>query len=74
MPEVNLCALLNVDSTKPAIIGSLFSDVALLLIMLIGLLRLLRDGCGAFALGRTLWRQVRCRQFSQAVVLPNPLM
>jgi hypothetical protein len=59
LPEENLCTLLNVDSTKPAIIGSFFSDIALLLIMLIGLLRLRREGGGAFALGRTLWKQVR---------------
>ncbi|KAF8487391.1 hypothetical protein DFH94DRAFT_25610 [Russula ochroleuca] len=57
LPEENLCTLLNVDSTKPAIIGSFFSDIALLLIMLIGLLRLRREGGGAFALGRTLWKQ-----------------
>jgi hypothetical protein len=74
MPEVNACALLNVDSTKPAIIGSLFSDVVLLLIMLIGLLRLRCEGGGAFALGRTLWRQVRWRQFILAAVLPNSRM
>jgi hypothetical protein len=41
--------------------------------MLIGFLRLRREGGGAFALGRTLWRQVRCWQFLPAIVL-NPLM
>ncbi|KAF8487392.1 hypothetical protein DFH94DRAFT_25666 [Russula ochroleuca] len=56
-PEELTCVLANVDSTKPAIIGSLVSDIALLLIMLIGFLRLRREGGGAFALGRTLWRQ-----------------
>jgi hypothetical protein len=64
------CILGNFDSTKPAIIGSLVSDIALLLIMLIGLLRLRREAGGAFALGRTLWKQVRWWQFPLAVVLP----
>jgi hypothetical protein len=51
----------NVDSAKPAIIGSLFSDVVLLLVMLVGLLGLLREtreGGGAFPLIHTLWKQV----------------
>jgi hypothetical protein len=64
----------NFDSTKYSIIGSLFSDLALLLIMLVGLLRMRREGSGAFALGRTLWKQVRWWQFPLAVVLPNSLM
>ena len=64
----------NFDSTKYSIIGSLFSDLALLLIMLVGLLRMRREGSGAFALGRTLWKQVRWWQFPVAVVLPNSLM
>jgi hypothetical protein len=57
----------NFESTKPAIIGSFVSDIVLLLIMLIGL-RPLRGG--AFALGRTLWKQVRWWKFPLAVVLP----
>ena len=64
----------NFDSTKYSIIGSLFSDLALLLIMLVGLLRMRREGSGAFALGRTLWKQVRWWPFPLAVVLPNSLM
>jgi hypothetical protein len=64
--------LTNFDSTKFAIIGSLFSDLALLLIMLIGLLRLRCKG-ETFALGRTLWNQVRWWQFPLAVVLSNTL-
>ncbi|KAH9990095.1 hypothetical protein BJV77DRAFT_634846 [Russula vinacea] len=56
-PEDNACALLNVYTTKPAVIGSLFSDVVLLLIMLFGLLRLRCKGGGAFSMGRTLWKQ-----------------
>jgi hypothetical protein len=62
--------VVNIDSTKPAIIGSLVSDIGLLLIMLIGLLPLRGD---VFVLGRTLWKQVRWWQFPLAVVLPNSL-
>ena len=42
--------------------------------MLIGLLRMRREGGGAFAMGRTLWKQVRSLQFPLAVILPNSLM
>ena len=42
--------------------------------MLIGLLRMRREGVGAFALGRTLWKQVRWWQFPLAVVLLNSLI
>ncbi|KAH9990099.1 hypothetical protein BJV77DRAFT_635636 [Russula vinacea] len=52
--EALICVVVNIESTKPAIIGSLVSDIGLLLIMLIGLLPLRG---GAFALGRTLWKQ-----------------
>jgi hypothetical protein len=74
MPEDNACVLLNASITKPAVIGSLFSDVALLLIMLIGLLRLRCRGGGEFSMGRTLWKQVRCWQFQLVVVFLNLLM
>jgi hypothetical protein len=49
----------NLDGAKYAVMGSLFADIALLLIMLIGLLRLRREEGGAFPMGRTLWNQVR---------------
>jgi hypothetical protein len=64
----------NFDSTKYSIIGSLCSDLALLLIMLTGLLRIRCEAGGALALGRTLWKQVRWWQFPVAVVVPNSLM
>jgi hypothetical protein len=73
-PEALTCIVHNFDSTKPAIIGSLVSDIGLLLIMLIGLLRLRRESGGFLALGRTLWRQVRWWQFPLAVVFPKSLM
>ncbi|KAF8487390.1 hypothetical protein DFH94DRAFT_25267 [Russula ochroleuca] len=53
-PEAVTCIVANIESTKPAIIGSLVSDIGLFLVMLIGLLPLRG---GAFALGRTLWKQ-----------------
>jgi hypothetical protein len=73
-PDANACTLFNVDSTTPAIIGSLVSDLGLLLIMLIGLLRLRCEAGGVLALGRTLWKQVRWWLFLPAVVLLNSLM
>ncbi|KAH9990081.1 hypothetical protein BJV77DRAFT_1069105 [Russula vinacea] len=56
-PEANACIMTNFDSTKYSSISSLSSDLALLIIMLIGLLRLRCEGGGVFALGRTLWKQ-----------------
>ncbi|KAF8487406.1 hypothetical protein DFH94DRAFT_26175 [Russula ochroleuca] len=56
-PESNACIQSNSNGTKNAIIGSLFSDVVLLLIMLIGLFPLYREGGGALTLARTLWKQ-----------------
>ncbi|KAF8496192.1 hypothetical protein F5888DRAFT_1890194 [Russula emetica] len=56
-PEANSCARLNLESTKPALIGSLITDVVLLLIMLSGVLRLRLEAVGAFDLGHILWKQ-----------------
>jgi hypothetical protein len=50
------------------IVVSLVSDVTLLLIMLVGLLRL-RLRMGAFGLGRILWNQVQWWRFLLAVIL-----
>jgi len=51
------CIVLNTEENKPSIIITLITDIILLLIVLIGLLRLLHDGGGSFALGRLLWKQ-----------------
>ena len=51
--------MLNFEVTKPNVVASLITDVALLLVMLIGLFRLRLGASGAFALGRMLWNQVR---------------
>ena len=46
------------QSCKASLIVLLATDVILLLIMLVGLLRLRRRGCGSLRLGRLLWKQV----------------
>jgi hypothetical protein len=53
------CHPLNFQSTKLATIAVLVTDVVLLLIMLIGLLRMRLGRDSAFDLGRLLWKQVR---------------
>jgi hypothetical protein len=65
--EGDTCTILNFKSTEPAAIGSLVTDLSLLLIMLLGLLRLRVVSGGAFSMGRFLWKQVRWWQFSLAV-------
>jgi hypothetical protein len=49
--------VLNTDKPKPSIIAILITDIVLLLIVFIGLLRLQGSGV-SFALGRLLWKQV----------------
>lgn len=56
-PVLEDCIVLNTEKTKPSIIVTLITDIFLLLIVLIGLLRLLHDSGGSFALGRLLWKQ-----------------
>jgi hypothetical protein len=68
MPIVDSCNVLNVESTKLNIIITLGTDIILLIIMLVGLLRLNLHESGAFGLGRLMWRQVRCWRFLLAVV------
>jgi hypothetical protein len=48
----------NAETSKPTIISTFATDVALLLIMLAGILRLRRRGGGWFDLGRLIWKQV----------------
>ena len=59
--------MVNTEKNKPSIVVTLITDVVLLLIVLIGLLRLFHDGGGSFALGRLLWKQVRSEQSHFAV-------
>ncbi|KAN0141800.1 hypothetical protein V8E53_000262 [Lactarius tabidus] len=55
-PEQSVCVVLNTDIGVKNVITTLVSDVALLLTMLVGLLRLRRHGT-VFALGQLLWKQ-----------------
>jgi hypothetical protein len=52
------CEVLNMRITKLNLIVSLVTDIILLFVMLIGLLRLRLHERTAFGLGRLLWRQV----------------
>lgn len=72
-PKTDTCVILDIDGTKPNVVGSLVTNIALLVIMFIGLLRLRPEAGGVFNLGRMVWKQVRW-QFSLAVILPNLLM
>jgi hypothetical protein len=49
--------VLNTEENKANIIVTLITDIALLIMVLVGLLRL-HGGGGSFALGRLLWKQV----------------
>ena len=66
------CEVLDIHSTKLNTITTLVTDIALLLIMLIGLLRLGFHEPGVYGLGRLMWRQVRV--FALLVVVPYPLI
>jgi hypothetical protein len=63
--------VVNFDSTKLTVVSSLVTDIALLLIMLIGLLRLRLKAGKAMSLGRILWNQVQWWQFSLTVIFLN---
>lgn len=52
------CGLPNAPSNKPTLISMAVTDIVLLLIMLVGLLRLRRGSCGTFGLVQFLWKQV----------------
>lgn len=67
VPEAGACITPNIDTTKLNIITTLTTDIALLLIMLIGLLRLGFNEPGVYGLGRLMWKQV-CPCSSQVVM------
>jgi hypothetical protein len=58
-PLLATCIITNIHSTKLNMITTLITDVVLLLIMLIGLLRLGAHEPGVYGMGRFMWRQVR---------------
>jgi hypothetical protein len=66
--ESNSCVLTDPQSFKINLIVEIASDVVLLLIMLVGLLRL-RLEIRELGLGRILWNQVRWWRFLLAVIL-----
>ena len=57
------CVVTNAESGTPSLVaaGVAATDIALLLIMLVGLFRMRRDGGGMFGLAQVLWRQVLYR-------------
>ncbi|KAH9964977.1 hypothetical protein BC827DRAFT_903995 [Russula dissimulans] len=57
VPDNLACGEPNTESNKLAITAMPVTDIALLLIMLIGLLRIRYRGGGKFNLGRLLWKQ-----------------
>jgi len=56
-PALDTCILFNVQIIKLNFISTLITDIVLLLVMLIGLLRLRLEGGGMLSLGRILWKQ-----------------
>jgi hypothetical protein len=59
MPLLTICITSDIHSTKLVIITILITDVTLLLIMLVGLIRLGFHDPGVYGLGRLMWKQVR---------------
>ncbi|KAI9455867.1 hypothetical protein F5148DRAFT_1369800 [Russula earlei] len=73
---IRSCVVDNMESSKLNIIATLITDIGLLLIMLIGLLRIRRYGGVTFGLGRLLWRQVQsslpcCSSFVDVLSIPK---
>ena len=65
LPQQENCMVPNSESGKLNIIVTLITDVILLLLMLVGLLRIRRYGGGTSCLAHLMWKQV-C--FSAAIV------
>jgi hypothetical protein len=59
VPLMTTCIISDLHSTKLNMIATLITDVTLLLIMLIGLLRLGFHEPGVYGLGHLMWKQVR---------------
>ncbi|KAI0279432.1 hypothetical protein BGY98DRAFT_968908 [Russula aff. rugulosa BPL654] len=57
LPAQERCVVHDTECNKPTIIVTLITDIMLLLIMLVGLLRLRRYGVGTFGLTQLLWKQ-----------------
>ncbi|KAH9984313.1 hypothetical protein BJV74DRAFT_952281 [Russula compacta] len=57
VPTQGVCLWSNITSTKSNMIITLATDIVLLLIMLVGLLRLRYQSGGAFGIASILWKQ-----------------
>ena len=57
VPEQSVCVVLNTETSNQNATATLVSDVVLLLTMLVGLLRLSRNGMMS-GFGQLLWKQV----------------
>ena len=66
-PVQRLCLVLNSDDNKSNIIAIFITDIILLLMVLVGLIRLRYHGGGTLGLGRLLWKQVAFRGFPSMV-------
>ena len=65
---VQQCVVLNSDSSKLNIIVFVITDIILLIMVLVGLFRLCRDGGGKIGIGLLLWRQVGWRPLPSTVI------
>jgi len=61
--------VINIEDSKLTVVVSTVTDLALLLIMFVGLLNLRHDGYGTLGLAGLLWKQVQWS--SPAMLLPN---
>ena len=68
---MDTCTVLNLENTLPSTLAILFTDIVLLVTMLIGLFRMRVKGAGELNLAHFLWKQVRSCQFSVSVLIPN---
>jgi hypothetical protein len=69
-----VCKLPDLTTIKESFVFMLITDFVLLFTILIGLLRLRRDGVGTCGLGLLLWKQVGCWRFLRGRGSLHPLM
>ena len=67
MPARLTCVVANNESHTLTLIAMVVTDIALLLIVLVGLLHFRRHGGGTFGIAQLLWKQVWWR-FSLALI------
>jgi hypothetical protein len=54
-----MCSIPNAEHNRATLTSIFITDIFLLVVMFVGLIRMRRDGAGASVLGRLLWKQVR---------------